>query len=256
MALDKGIIKAQQALKSTFDYKARDLTAAISPAAQSYADRDASRSPDFKLSALIAEQTGISRLENDAVQDAINARVLDRLAEVEEKAYREGFELGQTEGGERAFVAAQEALNQRLDSLNTVMARLERVRETRLVENETELLRLTFLIASKIAMRDISENAEAVLPILKQIVGEMQEIEKITVNISPGDNETIAALVERGDPRVEILARTKMVVDESVQPGGCLVKTSFGDVLATLDERVERVWTALVARAPRVPDGV
>ena len=44
----------------------------------------------------------------------------------------------------------------------------------------------------------------------------MQEIEKITVNISPGDAETIAALVERGDPRTLGLERTKMVTDETV----------------------------------------
>jgi flagellar assembly protein FliH len=254
VALDKAIIKAQHALKSTFDYKARDLNAKVSQSAQNYADRDAARSPDFKISQLIAEQTGISQLENAAVQDAINERVLEQLRLVEEKAYREGFELGQAEGGEKAFVAAQGALNERLESLNTVISRVESIRQRRLIDNEAEFVRLTFLIASKIAARDIAANPEAVLPVLEHIVNEMQEIEKITVNISPGDAETIAALVERGDPRTLILERTKMVTDETIQPGGCLVKTNFGDVDATVEERVERAWASLAARVPKNVD--
>ncbi|MBX3023125.1 MAG: hypothetical protein KF799_15725 [Bdellovibrionales bacterium] len=253
MSLEKSIIKANAAGSSTFEYKARELTKEISTVARSFVDQDAFRSPDFKISELVAKQVGISQLENDAQQDKINAQVLERLKEVQEKAYKEGYELGLIEGTEKAFQENKIALLDKLKVMEGQLKRMEDLKQHLLVDNEAELIKLVFLTAKKIAMRDLEEHREAVWEILKDVVGEMQADERVVVKLANEDLYFIETLQDKGGDRIDALKRVKFVADDSVKPGGCMIETSYGNVNATVEERVERTWTTLQARIPRKP---
>src|SRR5581483_7082651 len=139
MALEKPIIKAQFAGQASFEYKPKELNLEVSDPAKSYVEEDAFKSKDFKISELVARQAGISQLEDDAHQDKINAQVLSQLAEVQEKAYQEGFDLGLVEGTEKAFQEAKAGLLERIASLEALLKRVEELKTQILIDNEAEL---------------------------------------------------------------------------------------------------------------------
>jgi flagellar assembly protein FliH len=255
MALEKPIIKAKVASTTTFDYKPREFAGGASQIARSYVDEDAFRSPDFKISELVAKQAGISQLESEAHQDKINAQVLARLQEVQEKAFEEGYELGLIEGTEKAFQEAKAALLERMSSMEALLKRIEELKGRLLVDNEGELVRLVFLTAKKIALRDLEGNRDAVIEILHNVVGETQADERVVVRLSSEDLKFLEVLQEKGGQKIESLERVKFVADEAIKSGGCLIETEFGDVDATVEERVERTWKTLQARAPQNPPG-
>lgn len=255
MSLEKTIIKAQSAAHKTFEYKARELATGVSNVAQQFVDRDAARSPDFKISSLVAQQAGISQLESELHQDKINAQVLERLKEVEERAYQEGFELGQVEGTEKAFQENKVALLEKLESMATLLKRMEDLKTQLFVDNEAGLVELVFLTAKKMALRDLTENREAVHKILKDVVGEIQADEQVVVNLSNEDMYFLETLQDKSGKRIENLERMKFVANERIKPGGCLIETQFGNVDATVEERVERTWQALLTRVPKNAPG-
>lgn len=253
MALEKNIIKAQVAETSTFDYKPREIDLAISNVAKSFVAADAFQSTDFKISDLVAQQVGISRLESDAHTDKINAQVLDKLKEVQEEAYKQGFELGQVEGSEKAFQDTKAELLERLQGMLTLLQNMELQKKNLLIDNEAEMLRLVFLIAKKLVFKELEENREAVLEILKNVVGEMQDDERVTVRLSPDDMYFLETLQEKGGQRIDMLNRVKFEANDEIKPGGCVVDTAYGSVDATLEERMDRLWQTLAARLPQKP---
>lgn len=253
MPLEKSIIKAETAGGSTFEYKARELSKEVSEVARNFVDMDAFRSTDFKISELIAEQAGISQLESDAHQDKINAQVLERLKEVQEKAYKEGYELGLIEGTEKAFQENKSALIEKLKAMEGLIKRMEDLKRHLLIDNEAALIKLVYTTAKKIAMRDLEENREAVWELLKDVVGEMQNDERLVIKLSSQDLYFIETLQDKGKERIESLERVKFVADDSIKPGGCMIETEFGSVNATVEERVERTWQTLQARIPQKP---
>lgn len=255
MAGERSIIKADQAAAATFDYKAREISVGVSDPARQYVHQGSIRSPDFKISELIANQAGISQMESEALQDKINSQVLDRLKEVQEKGYREGYELGLLDGSEKAFQENKKELMQGLEMVEKLLKRLEVLKEGLLIENEAELIRLVFLTAKKIAMRDLEEHRGAAWEILKTVAGEMQSDQKLTVSVSHEDLYFIQTLQEKSNRDMETLERVKLVSDGNVKSGGCMIQTEYGNVDATVEERVERTWNALQSRIPRVqPD--
>jgi flagellar assembly protein FliH len=253
MPLEKSIIKASSVEKSTFEYKPREIDKNASKVARSFVNEDAFISTDFKISELVAQQAGISKLEDDALRDKINEQVLDRLKEVQEKAYQEGYELGVVEGTEKAFQDSRADLLARLQGMEDILARIEHLKSELLIDHEAALVRLVYLIAKKLALRELEQNREAVAKILQDVVGDIQADERITVRLSVADLKFIEGLQEKGGHKIESLKRVKFVPDEAVRPGGCLIETEYGNVDATIEERLERTWQTLEGRIPHKP---
>lgn len=253
MALEKSIIKRPTAENSTFDYKPRELSAGTSQSARSFVNEDAFISTDFQISELIAKQAGISQLEDDAHQDKINAQVLERLKEVQEKAYQEGYELGLIEGTEKAFQEAKANLLTQMQSMEDFLKRLEELKTHLMVDNEKSLVTIVYQIAKRIAMRDLEENRDAVWEILQHVVNEFQNDERMNVRLSNQDLAFLETLQQKSGKKIESLKRINFIADESIKSGGCVIETEYGNVDATLEERVERTWQTLQGRMPHKP---
>lgn len=253
MAAEKSIIKKEIAEQKTFEFKPRDFSTKASDPARSFVDMDQQRSPDFKISELIAQQAGIAQLEKEAVKDKINSQVLEKIKTVQEAAYKEGHELGLIEGSEKAYKDSVEDLKARLKNMDLVFKNLEDLKNRLMVQNEAELIELVFLTAKKIALRDLTEHRDAVAEILRDVAAEMQADERISVRLNPEDLYFIETLQDKVGERLQNYERIKFVTDESVKLGGCLIDTAYGTVDATVDERVERTWQTLQTRIPRVP---
>lgn len=253
MPIDRSVIKSSTAQALTFDYKPKDLKVDISRPARSFVEVDSGISPDFKISELVAKQTGISQLEDEAQKDKINAQVLDRLKEIEEKAYQEGHEVGLVEGTEKAFQEAKANLLERLSSIEAILKRMEELKTHLLADNEAELIRLVFLVAEKIALKSLEEDREAVQKILHSVVGETQADERVVVRISAEDLLFLEGLQDKTGQKMEALERVKFVPDEKITAGGCLIETEFGTVNATVEERLARTWQTLLGRIPQKP---
>jgi flagellar assembly protein FliH len=250
MALEKPIIKADLAQKTTFEFKPREINQDISHMARSFVDADAKMSPDFKISELTAHQTGIYQLEHEAQKDKINALVLEKLKDVQESAYKEGHELGLVEGTEKAYQDSKVEFVDRLNSFDNMLKNIETLKNRLLVQNEAELIKLVFLTAKKIALRDLESNREAVVEILKHVTGEMQSDERISVRLNPEDLLFLESLQDKTERRLQNFERMKFVPDEKVKSGGCLIETEYGSVDATVGERVDRTWQTLESRIP------
>lgn len=250
MALEKPIIKANVAQKTTFEFKPREISQEISHMARSFVDTDAMKSPDFKISELTAQQTGIYQLEHEAQKDKINALVLEKLKDVQEAAYKEGHELGLVDGTEKAFQASKAEFIDRIEKVDSIFKNIETLKSQLLIHNEAELIRLVFLTAKKIALRDLEQNREAVVELLKHVAGEMQADERISVRLNPVDILFIESLQDKVEKRLQNYERIKMIPDDKMKPGGCMIESAYGTVDATVDERVERTWQTLQSRIP------
>ncbi len=251
MGLEKGIIKANHAASQTFDFKPRDIKLSPSGSAVEYAEEVIAKPSAFAISDLLAQQTGITKLQSEAQQDSINAKVLEKLKEVEEKAYKEGFDLGTIEGSEKAFVEAQASLLESQKALENIVKSIENLKRQILTDNEEALVNLLFQIGKRIALRDLTEHREAAVEILKDVLLQMSDDEKITVKLSPEDLYFIETLQDKAKEKIQGLERTRLLGDESVKSGGALIESEFGTVDATVEERVERVWQTLQSKIPK-----
>ena len=111
-------------------------------------------------------------------------------------------------------------------------------------------MKMIFQIAEKIAIREITLSQEPVVALLNSLVTEVQGADAIIVKLSPEDLAFIEGLRLQKVKDVERLENVKLVSSEDIETGGAIIQTNFGEIDATIPERVEKAWAVLTSKLP------
>jgi flagellar assembly protein FliH len=244
MGIERSILKAELAAEKVFDYKPKEFTLATSSEAHDYVHDEAMKN-DFIMSELAAQQSGVSKLEDEQNQEMITEQVLHRLKDVQERAYKEAYDLGFKEGSERGFQQHRDDMVAKLKTLDDLLASVESMKKDLLRDNEGQFVEFAFEIAKRIALRDLSGNREAVSQVIQQLIQDMQSEQQVVVHAFPDDIPSLEEMQKRTNIALDILKKIKIVADPAIQPGDCVIDLQYGQVNITASDRVERIWQAL-----------
>jgi flagellar assembly protein FliH len=163
------------------------------------------------------------------------------LAEVEQEAWRKGFEQGQREGLASIEASRQAALGKIEDSAAQVAAlcqRLARPFEALDDELTAELGRLALRVGAQLARRELALDPSQVIAIIRESVALLPVgAREIRVFVHPLDG---AAIRERlAAPASD---RAWQLLDDPVMArGGCRVASEFSQIDARLDSRLATI---------------
>ena len=216
-------------------------------------DQKEDNSPPFLLSKITSDQTGLSDLEKKSFQEKIELGVLQKLKEVEGKAYGEAYALGLSDGETKAFTESKQEIATAISNLSAIGESLTRIKSDLVIQNEAHLIRTLFCIAEALAMKQIFADESSILPVLKKAVESAQSEEEVTVKVNPADQAFLEKVkTEPGHP-LERIQKVKVEVSENIARGGCIVETNFGLIDATIEQRVKKLWATLESKTPKIP---
>ncbi|MDA8745553.1 flagellar assembly protein FliH [Rubripirellula amarantea] len=143
--------------------------------------------------------------------------------------------------------AAEQAIERLLDekitqqmktlrpALEGVAHQLADARGRWLSEWEASAVHLAARIAERILRCELSKEPHAPLALVRESLELASGSANITVHLSPADCKHLSAASGEIVESLKQLAPAKIVADASVSPGGCIVKTEFGEI----DQRIE-----------------
>ena len=160
-------------------------------------------------------------------------------AEVEKLAQARGFQVGKWEGLEAGRLEAEQMV-ERLKAVFEEMAQPFQGLDKLVAK---ELAQMAMLIAREVVKRELNTDSEVVLNIASEAVSTLSGLDgDIQIFLNPTD----AALVK--ELLVESLEGKswKLVEDPAMMPGGCRVKTPISYIDASVEKRMEAVFSSLV----------
>jgi flagellar assembly protein FliH len=168
------------------------------------------------------------------------------LVEVEQAAWRQGFEQGRRDGlaaieaGRNAALAAIEESAARVAQ---VCERLSRPLEPLDEELAAELVALALRVGAQLARRDLALDPSQVIAIIREAVGLLPiGARDIRVYVHPLDG---AAIRER--LAATSADRAWQLLDDPVMPrGGCRVASEYSQIDARLDSRLATIIATLL----------
>lgn len=230
------------------EYRAREIQSGAQGLAKDAFDVQNSNL-SFQLSEHAAVKAGIDKLQKQNLDQKVDEIVLERLKEIQEKAYKEAYQLGFAEGRDEAMQKAQPEIAQRLKELDAFLTQLNQLKGQILKENEAAFVKMVFAVSKRIVAREISMDPSVIVSVLEESLKALQDEAKIVLRISAEDKAYLDS-VQTSEVR-EIFEKAKFEVDETVAKGGCIIETLNGMTDATLDERVSRTWASLESRLPK-----
>lgn len=165
---------------------------------------------------------------------------------VRAQASEEGFLSGVEQGREQGRQEAYEEYSHALAEARSILEDASLWKRRKIGEAEPFILELTLEIARKVIGEQLSCDREHLLNLIRRALSHTQEYKSIIVAVSPDSytyvQENRTRLADVLDSQVEVT----IVPDESVVDGGCIIRTSLGNVDARVDTQLAEIKKALL----------
>gem|GEM_PF-1008272 len=178
-----------------------------------------------------------ARREAEKIVEAAKAEA----ARLREEAQRQG----RAEGERQGRAAAEKEYAQRLGSLNKILKNLEEQRGAIVRRYREELLLLATTMTDRLVHHEISVNPAVIESCFRGAMEYVIENSLVKAHLNPDD---FHRLKEAGLADPTLFGgknRVQLVEDPAVAAGGCLLKSSFGEIDATLESCRDKLYQAV-----------
>ncbi len=211
------------------------------------------RGSDFIMNPVIREQTGVEELQKQDLGSKAEELAIHKLKDIQETAYKEGYDLGLDEGTNRAYQEKSKEIKAKLDELDQLLVKVTKLKSELEIQNESHLIQLVYHMASRISLRQIELDNQIVVDVMRQAMSLAQDEENITVQVSDKQLEFIEDIKRNsGSREFEFLKKVKLEGNASIQPGGCIVETNYGEIDSRIEQRLHKLWEHLSDAWPKV----
>lgn len=209
---------------------------------------------DFLMNPVIQIQTGVEQLQKENVDNMAEALALDKLKEIQESSYKEGYELGLDEGLKKAYNEKMSELTHNLEEMTTLLSNISQIKKDLELQNESHLIKLIYHMVERVSLKHVELDQTILADVMRQALSLAQDEENVVVHVSQSQFEFIEDLKKQTSREFDFLKKIKIEPNERISAGGCIVQTNYGEVDSRIEQRLEKLWDNLKESLPKVKD--
>lgn len=169
-----------------------------------------------------------------------------RLDEISNDAKKQGFDQGREEG----FKEGKLEVERLIDRLHVILDRAMDKRAEILEQTETQVIELVLLIAKKV-VKTISENQKnVVLSNVSQALRKLKTRSDIIIRVNLADLQLTTEHAKDFIEAAENVKKLSIVEDSSVDRGGCIIETDFGEIDARIQSQLHAMEEKILDISP------
>ena len=193
-------------------------------------------------------QAQAARIEEEARQKAgeHEAAALKKAAVLEQESRERGFEEGKQQGWAEGKAEAERLIGR----IHAVLSKTIEKRSEIIQESEAQLVQLVLQIAKKV-VKVLSENQKnIVVNNVLQALKKLKTRSDITIRVNLHD---LNIVTEHAKEIVQMFEKVKNVTvleDSTVDPGGCIIETDFGQIDARISSQLKEIEEKILELIP------
>ena len=161
---------------------------------------------------------------------------------MEKEAWEKGFKNGETEG----LKAGEKKAQPLVTDISSLLSEIASLKPTLLIQYEREILDLIFAVSEKIIHCEISLDQRVIKETVLHTLQLASEKESLILRLHPDDVDSIENLQASSADSTGRLTALSLKADPSVSRGGCHLETPHGDIDASIETRLKRVYETLI----------
>ena len=237
------VLKSQQASEACKDAIVMDLRDVRAEAARMIADARAEA-----RQIVVSAQQQRQRISDEAHDEAY------------QRGHTEGVQQGMEDGRRQGRAEAHEQASQQLNELQQAWIEAAQSWEAQRQEMDRQarqaVLDFAVLFARKLVHRVIEVDDRVIIDQVAAALSHVLRPLDVTIRINRDDRPTLEQALPDLLEQVNGLEHLRLIDDETVGPGGCVVNYAQGQIDATVDTQVRRIVELTVPqRTPAAPSG-
>ena len=227
---------------------ARSQAEGIIKEAEGAAFQEVKRKTDEAQSIKRAAQDEAEKIIAEARQKAKEMEEASRLSFEAER--KEAEERGKAAGRETGYAEGKAEVARLIQRTQTVLERAQDKRAEILSETEQEIIDLVLLISRKV-IKVISENQRNV--VISNVVQALRKVKgrgNILIRVNMSDVKLTTEHIKDFIHLLEGAKSIQVVEDSTVDPGGCIIETDFGEIDARISSQLAELETKILEMSP------
>lgn len=201
------------------------------------------RAEEIKDEILEEAREQADSIRREAEEEA--ERIRSSEEEVVEEARQQGFEEGLQQGKQEA----RERTAGLLEGAREILEEAKRERDAYLAEQKNQLVKLSALMAEQIVRETVELREDVARKVVSDALDEIRDVQEITIVLNPTDYESVQGVISDFQNQHPSLEEITLSEDSRMNPGGCRIHTSFGDIDGTLQGQIEHLTRHLLDSA-------
>jgi flagellar assembly protein FliH len=197
------------------------------------------------------------KLEAEEAAARLAADAEKRVAELEatararlDAAEREAAKNGREEGREAGYGEGKAEVERLVGRLHVILDRAMDKRAEILEQTEAQVVELVLLVAKKV-VKVISENQKSVVvQNIAQALRKLKTKSDVIVRVNLADLQLATEHIKDFVQMTENAKRLQVVEDSTVDRGGCVIETDFGEIDARISSQLHELEERILDVAP------
>ena len=178
--------------------------------------------------------------------EEIENEIRSKVDQIEKESYERGYK----EGHDRGYQEGREEVKRLVDRLHAIISKAIEKRTEIIEESETQLINLVLLIAKKV-IKVISENQKNV--VINNVVQALRKLKSrgdVVIRVNIADLELTSEHIKDFMGMVENVKSISVLEDSSVDRGGCIIETDFGQIDARISSQLHEIEEKILELMP------
>lgn len=172
----------------------------------------------------------------------------DILKEAQEKATlleREAYEKGFAQGEKDGLELGEKKAIKVIENIENLFIEMSNLKKEILKQYEKEILEQIFAIAKKIIFHHMELDEKAIRDTVLKALNLTVEKSKIILRVNPEDFDYVERLRPEFFTKFKELKSIMVTSDPSITRGGCFLESPYGDVDATIETQLDKIYQSL-----------
>ncbi len=162
-------------------------------------------------------------------------------AEIEKKAFEEGFAKGEKEGYEAGVKKAEEEGVEKIKVVEAALGEVEKIWTHLVTANEKQLISLVSKIAEQVVGAKVEIEQELVRTTILNAIELIPEPVELTVFVNEEDYSYIETVKSDFFDYIKELKHISVISDVNITRGGCRIESASGEVDGNIKKRIKNV---------------
>jgi flagellar assembly protein FliH len=216
------------------------------------AEEAASRSAQHQAE---ESEYSIKRAQDEAERIIAEANEKARKIEAEsieifEKGKKEAEEQGLITGKEEGYAEGKAEVDRLIHRVQTILERANNRRAEILLETEQEIIDLVLLIARKVVKVISESQRNVVISNVAQALRKVKGRGNMIVRVNLADLKLTTEHTKEFIQRMEGVKTIQVAEDSTVDPGGCIIETDFGEIDARISSQLAELEAKILDMSP------
>jgi flagellar assembly protein FliH len=200
-------------------------------------ERDFAKTSNFKVNPFVEEHRGFRDQEAREYEDRVEEEVKRRIAEIQDDAYKAGFDEGVNQGREEIFIQMRSAVDQKLENFSQMVTSVLHTQDEIIAKQKTEMYQLLRNLSKWIVLRELQEDGKYIERLLEKLLVEMQVRSNLLIQVNTDDFASMPDVLEHVQSRLGEMKNVRIEIDSSVKSRGIIIESENGIINATMEEQ-------------------